>query len=75
MSRHMDGSPQPVDPIWYRRHERLYVRCRCGHSASGVIGRVARHAGMSEHERLWQMVERLRCSKCGAREPAVRVGR
>jgi hypothetical protein len=74
MSRHLDGSPKPVDPIWYRQHETLHVRCRCGHQASGTIGRIALKAGMGGQERLWRLVERLRCSRCGARDPAVRIG-
>jgi hypothetical protein len=75
MSRHLDGSPKPVDPIWYRQHEVLQVRCRCGHQASGVIGLIALRAGMGGHERLWVLVRRLRCSRCDARDPVVEVGR
>jgi hypothetical protein len=30
---------------------------------------------MCGHERLWELVRRLRCSHCGARDPTVEVGR
>jgi hypothetical protein len=52
-----------------------YVWCRCGHQASGLIGLIAWRAGMGGHERLWRLVVRLRCSRCGARDPDVEVGR
>jgi hypothetical protein len=52
MSWHLDGSPKPADPIWFRQHQALHVRCRCGHQASGLIGLIALRAGMGGQERL-----------------------
>jgi hypothetical protein len=33
MSKHLDGSPQPVNPIWYRRHDGS-----CGPAAPAATG-------------------------------------
>jgi hypothetical protein len=73
MSRHLDGSIKPVDPIWYRQHEVLHLRCRCGHQARAMVGVLALQSGLSGQQHLWELVERLRCSRCGARHPEVKI--
>jgi hypothetical protein len=73
MSRHLDGSPQPVDPVWYREREYLHLGCPCGHRASLQIGPLARRHGMPSNARLYQLIDRLRCSQCGAAPSAVDV--
>ena len=68
MSRHLDGSPKPVDPLWYRRHDGvLRAWCRCGHHAEVRLVEVERRHRLSPDMRVYQVVERLRCSRCGQR--------
>jgi hypothetical protein len=69
----LDGSPRPTDPIWYRQHETLRIRCRCGHHASALVGLLAARSGLSGQQRLWELIERLRCSQCGARHPEAEI--
>jgi hypothetical protein len=73
MSRHLDGSPQPVDPVWYRERDYLHLACGCGHKAALQIGPLARRHGLATDTRLYQLVARLRCSWCGARTGTVDV--
>lgn len=73
MSKHLDGSPQPVDPVWYRRRQQFKLACRCGHAALMPIGALAGRHGISGETRLWQIIERLRCSRCGAAPSQVDV--
>lgn len=73
MSRHLDGSPQPVDPVWYRKWEYLHLACGCGHKAALQIGPLARRHGLATDTRLYQLVDLMRCSRCGAKPAAVEV--
>lgn len=73
MSRHLDGSPQPVDPVWYRRLDYLHLTCGCGHRAALQIGALAQSRGLASDTRLFQIVDRMRCSQCGAGPSAVEV--
>ena len=73
MSKHLDGSPQPVDPIWYRHREWLHLGCTCGHRAALPIGETARRHGFSGHHRLYQLVDRMRCGECGAPPVSIAV--
>jgi hypothetical protein len=67
MSRHLDGSPKPVAPLWYVHWAWLRVRCRCGHSASIRIAELLA-SGVRRDMRCYEMIDRLRCSACGGRE-------
>ena len=68
MSKHLDGSPQPVDLLWYRRHDGvLRAWCRCGHYAEVRLVEMERRYRLSPYMRVYQMIERLRCSRCGQR--------
>lgn len=68
MSKHLDGSPQPVDPLWYRRHHGvLRAWCRCGHHAEVRLVELERRHRLSSNIRVYQVIERLRCSHCGQR--------
>lgn len=73
MSRHLDGTPQPVDPLWYRRLDYLHLGCACGHRAAVQIGLLARRHGLAHDARLYQLIARLRCSRCGTRPNAMDV--
>ncbi len=85
MSRHLDGSPQPVAPLYYVSRAHFRANCACGRSASIPVGKV----WAFEMERLirqglpawrakreagamkcWEIIERMRCSACGRRPPA-----
>jgi hypothetical protein len=74
MSRHLDGSPKPVDYIWHRRTWWLRLTCTCGRAALLPIGQTARLAGLPETARLYQLIDRLRCADCGGRPTRVEVG-
>lgn len=73
MSRHLDGSPQPVDPVWYREQEYLHLGCSCGRRVALQIGPLARRHGLGSNAKLYKLVDLLRCSQCGARPSAVDV--
>jgi hypothetical protein len=73
VSRHLDGSPKPVDPVWYREREYLHLGCICGRRVALQIGPMARRHGLANDTRLYELVARLRCSRCGTRHPAVDV--
>lgn len=61
--------PKPVDPIWYRRHATIHVHCPCGHHAKMIVGDVARRYRVPDSVLLYELLKRLRCSRCGARDP------
>jgi hypothetical protein len=46
MSRHLDSSPQPIDPIL----------CRCGHRVALHIGALALENEMAGNVRLYQVI-------------------
>lgn len=73
MSKHLDGSPKPVDPVWYRRLEYLHLSCPCGRRVALQIGPLARSHGLASDTRLYQLVARLRCGQCGAPPSTVDV--
>lgn len=73
MSRHLDLSPQPVDPVWYRHFDYLHLGCACGHRAALQIGPLARRHGMARETKLYQVIDRMLCSRCGGRPIAVAV--
>ena len=66
MSWHLDGSPQPVNPDWYRQREHFRLVCGCGHNALLPIGELAARHGINLDTRLWRIIQRLRCSRCDA---------
>ncbi len=61
------GRPKPVDPLWYRFGWRLQARCLCGHAASEELQAFAPKRGLPVSTRLYQVMDRLRCSACGQR--------
>jgi hypothetical protein len=67
MSRHFDGSPKPPYPIWLRAHYNLHLRCECGHQASAGVADLARRHRLPVDLHLWELVARLRCSRCAAK--------
>ncbi|UZO94780.1 Hypothetical protein RMP42_05854 (plasmid) [Roseomonas mucosa] len=73
MSRHLDGSPKPVDPLWLRQHEWLHLTCRCGHRAALHIGALALQHQLSGEVRLYRVIDRLRCHRCGSGPAGVEV--
>ena len=73
MSRHLDGSPQPVDPVWYRQFDYLHLGCACGHRAALQIGPLARRHGMVRETNMYLVIGRMTCSRCGARPSTVAV--
>lgn len=67
------GRPCPADPIWYREDHRMTVKCACNHRATRTVGEWAALYNLSRDLTLWRVIKRMRCSKCGARDPAVEV--
>lgn len=59
--------PKPIDPIAYRRGCYLNVRCKCHHTISVQLGKFARDNGVSEKTQIYQLIKRLKCSRCSAR--------
>lgn len=58
MSRHLDGSPKPVDPLWYRKSMFLRVLCSCGHQNSIPIMDLIRQQRLDPDMRLYQLIPR-----------------
>jgi hypothetical protein len=73
MSRHLDGSPKPVDRISWRRGEWLHLSCQCGHRAALHIGALALQHELSPAMRLYRVIDRMRCSRCGAKPVGIEV--
>jgi hypothetical protein len=61
------GRPKPVDPLWYRFGWHLHVCCLCGHAARVELQDFAAWHALPASLRLYQLMERLRCSACGQR--------
>jgi hypothetical protein len=70
MSRHLDGSPKPVDPLFYRWGWWVRASCGCGHAGLVSVAAAARRHGLARDERLYALIARMRCSACGCRPPA-----
>ncbi|NOG73717.1 hypothetical protein [Roseicella sp. DB1501] len=74
MSRHLDGSPKPVDQLWHRQNEWLHVRCKaCNRSAALHIGALALQHQLAAQTRLYEVIDRLRCMKCGGKATTLGV--
>jgi len=67
MSRHLDGSPQPVAPLWYVRWAWLRIRCQCGRYHEERLADVIERHGLDTQMRCYELVARLRCRACGER--------
>ena len=67
------GKPCPADPIWHREHHFMTVRCGCGHGATMTVGQWADLHRLPRDLTLWRVIKRMKCSKCGARNPSVEV--
>lgn len=66
MSRHLDGSPKPVTPLWYIPAAWVRIQCGCGHATAVQVGDLMA-AGIHRDTRCYQVLGRLRCSNCGER--------
>lgn len=73
MSRHLDGSLQAVNTIWYRHDEWIQIGCACRYRVALNIGSLARQHQIAHTKRLYQVVERLRCSLCEATPSNIEV--
>lgn len=67
------GRPKPVDPVWYRMTRILSVRCGCGHGREVLIGDLVQRHRLPRDMRLYEVIGRMRCEKCGARGPSAEV--
>ncbi|RKK04811.1 hypothetical protein EBE87_20230 [Pseudoroseomonas wenyumeiae] len=66
------GQPCPGDYIWYRQEWVLTVRCStegCSEGASRPVWEWAALHKMDSRRKLWELVARMKCSKCGAKKP------
>lgn len=59
--------PQPADPLWYRRGWFLRIDCDCGHKVILPLDDVARVYRLPDKTLVYDVIQRLRCSKCGSR--------
>lgn len=59
--------PKPVDQIAWRRYCILRVRCACGRSVEGSVAAFESAFNLPPTMRLYELIDRLRCSTCGAR--------
>lgn len=73
MASHLDGRPKPTDPIAWRRDEWLHLSCPCGHRAALHIGALALQYELSMEVRLYRVVGRMRCRRCGGRATGIEV--
>ena len=73
MSKHLDGRPKLVNPVWYRKQEWLHLACRCRHRAPLHIGALALQHELASTVRLYQVVERMGCHRCGRKPVGVEV--
>src|SRR3546814_14715995 len=67
--------PKPIDPIAYRRGCYLNIRCKCGHAVSVQLGKFAQDNGIPERTQAYQLIKRLRCSRCSCRPSSADVTR
>lgn len=58
--------PKPIDPIWYRSSCWLRIRCACGNNVIEQLGRFARRNRIHPDTLAHELIERLRCSRCGS---------
>jgi hypothetical protein len=74
MSRHLDGSPQPVDTVSMRWRWWFHLGCAaCGHRAALSIGALALQHELPPATNLYRIANRLRCGRCGARPSSIDV--
>ena len=59
--------PKPIDPIWYRLECDLSVQCACGHGFRETVGAFVRRHRLNQAMKLHQLIDRLRCTRCGGR--------
>ena len=67
------GRPKPVDPLFYLHGCYLKVRCGCGHSVTREMSDFAADRGLPGRLLAYQLIERLRCSQCGAKPASADV--
>ncbi|MDU7525135.1 MAG: hypothetical protein E7K72_27845 [Roseomonas mucosa] len=51
----------------------LSVRCGCGHGRDVLIGDLVQRHRLPRDMRLYEVIGRMRCEKCGARGPSAEV--
>jgi len=69
------GQPCPGDRIWYRQDWVLHLSCACGHGASRSVREWAALRRIDGEKRLWELVARMKCSRCGAKAPGTELTR
>lgn len=62
-----DYTPQPVDPLRYRKNHCLRITCKCSRKVSLPLDDVVRLYRVPQDHRVHQVIDRLRCSSCGER--------
>ena len=66
--------PKPIDPMWDRTNCYISIHCGCGRHRTDRVGAFAAEADVSFKLRLYELIARLRCSRCG-RRPSAEVRR
>lgn len=59
--------PKPVDPVAYRGACTIRVRCVCGRQIADRLDHFAQMHRILPHTKLYELMARLRCRRCGAR--------
>lgn len=57
--------PKPIDPVWYRRTCYIRLSCACGRTLVEQLGDFARARHISDRVRIYQILDRMKCSACG----------
>lgn len=69
------GRPKPVDPLWYRSGWSISIHCACGRHHVQRLDRFAAERAIPRDLQLGPLIDRLRCSQCGARPSAEFIDR
>lgn len=73
MAANMRG-PKPVDPLYWRVHDTLSVRClRCSNRASATVRAWIVWHRLDDRLRLSDMQLRMRCLRCGDYDPEMAI--
>ena len=73
MSRHLDGSPKPVDRLSSRRGEWLHLSCQCGPGAALQNGALELQHEVELEMRLDRVIARMRFRLGGAKPIGIEV--
>lgn len=62
--------PKPIDTIHYRKDCIFRIHCGCGHFIIEPLGQFSAARGIPITTRIYKVIDRLKCTKCGGRPTA-----